>query len=192
MTQFPPAVEPVPKKKRHRFLKFLGIAAGVIIVIAVIASLSGDDEPGASTDGGSNENDSSESTAGIGDEALDGDFTFVVSAVEDGPASIGPEGFAVTPQGKFVLVSLTVTNHGDGPGLFFGDDQYLIDTEGRKASADSEAAIYLDEAQTFIEEINPGNTLTGVVVFDIAADAIPASLELHDSAFSGGVTVTLQ
>jgi hypothetical protein len=37
----------------------------------------------------------------------------------------------------------------------------------------------------------PGNSLTGTVVFDIPVDAVPASLELHDSLFSGGVTVTL-
>jgi hypothetical protein len=29
-------------------------------------------------------------------------------------------------------------------------------------------------------------------VFDVPADAVPASVELHDSAFSGGVTVTLE
>ena len=30
-----------------------------------------------------------------------------------------------------------------------------------------------------------------MVVFDIPVDAVPAALELHDSAFSGGVTVAL-
>ena len=76
-------------------------------------------------------------------------------------------------------------------GSFFGSNQFLIDTEGRKASADDEAAIYLDEAQSLYEPINPGNSLTGTVVFDIPVDAAPASLELHDSLFSGGVTVAL-
>jgi hypothetical protein len=80
-------------------------------------------------------------------------------------------------------VTLTVTKHGDEPGSFFGDDQLLIDTE---------AAIYLPESQSLYEEINPGNTLTGTVVFDIPVDAVPAALELHDSKFSGGVTVDLQ
>jgi hypothetical protein len=132
-----------------------------------------------------------EAGPGIGDEAVDGDFTFVVTSVEDGPPIIGTADFGVEPQGKFVLATLTVTNNGDTAGSFFGSNQYLIDTEGRKASADTDAGIYLDEAQSFYEEINPGNSLTGVVVFDIPVDAVPASLELHDSAFSGGVTVTL-
>ena len=127
----------------------------------------------------------------IGDEAKDGDFTFVVTAVEDGPAIIGDADFGIEPQGKFVFVTMTVTNHSDAPGSLFGDNQYLIDTEGRRASADGEAAIYLDEAQSLYGEINPGNSLSGIVVFDISVDAVPAGVELHDSAFSDGVTVVL-
>ncbi len=46
-------------------------------------------------------------------------------------------------------------------------------------------------SKSFYEPINPGNSLTGTVVFDVPVDAVPASLELHDSAFSGGVTVAL-
>ena len=114
-----------------------------------------------------------------------------MTAVEDGPPIIGTADFGVEPQGKFVLATMTITNNGDSAGSFFGSNQYLIDTEGRKASADDEAAIYLDEAQSLYEPINPGNSTTGIVVFDIPVDAVPASLELHDSAFSGGVTVAL-
>jgi Domain of unknown function (DUF4352) len=62
----------------------------------------------------------------------------------------------------------------------------VIDTAGRKASADDETAIYLDDAQSLHEEINPGSSLRGIVVFDVPVDAVPATIELHDSAFSGG------
>jgi hypothetical protein len=33
--------------------------------------------------------------------------------------------------------------------------------------------------------------LTGIVVFDVPKNAKPTKLELHDSAFSGGVDVIL-
>src|SRR5918995_198878 len=39
--------------------------------------------------------------------------------------------------------------------------------------------------------IEPGESLTGVLVFDIPADATPAGLELHGSAASAGVAVAL-
>jgi hypothetical protein len=58
--------------------------------------------------------------------------------------------------------------------------------------ADTSAAIYLDEeSNAFLEEINPGNSVNGVILFDIPKDAQIVKLELHDSAFSGGVTVNV-
>ena len=128
---------------------------------------------------------------GLGQEATDGDLTFVVTAVEDGPPIIGPPDSGTEAQGKFVLVTMTVTNHGDSPRSLVGDNQFLIDTEGQKASANTEAAVHLSNASSLFEEINPGKTVTGVVVFDISADATPAGVELHDSALSDGVTVAV-
>jgi Domain of unknown function (DUF4352)/Protein of unknown function (DUF2510) len=179
---------------------------GVVIVVGAFEDLGEDvsgtgtsaEEPAASEDPAPQDvepvpQEVEQEPPRIGEEARDGDFTFVVTAVEDGPPIIGTDEFGTEPQGKFVFVTMRVTNHGDSPGSFLGDNQYLIDTEGRKAGADTEAAFYLSEdAQSLYEEINPGNSLTGIVVFDIPADATPASLELHDSAFSRGVTVTLE
>jgi hypothetical protein len=59
---------------------------------------------------------------GIGDYAVDGDFTFVVTAIEDGPPIIQTADFGVEPQGKFVLVIMTVTNNGDSAGSFHGSN----------------------------------------------------------------------
>ena len=205
----PPAETPA---RKPWYLRWWALALGALVVLIVlVAALGGGDDPTATTtDEPTTETTPEPAPAepteeapapepepepeagpGLGDEAVDGDFTFVVTSVEDGPPVIGDADFGVEPQGRFVLVTMTITNNGDSPGSFFGDNQYLIDTEGRKAGADDEAAIYLDEAQSLYEEINPGNSLTGTVVFDIPADAVPAALELHDSAFSGGVTVTL-
>lgn len=88
--------------------------------------------------------------------------------------------------------SRCVKNIGDEAQLFDGSSQNLLDTKGRTHSADSEAAIYLDESNSFLNEINPGNKVDGVVVFDIPKDATPATLELHDSMFSGGVQVAVK
>ena len=58
-------------------------------------------------------------------------------------------------------------------------------------SADSEASIYDGSSEVLWEEINPGNSVKGKVYFDIPKGAKLTSLELHDSMFSGGVTVDL-
>ena len=99
--------------------------------------------------------------------------------------------FGVEAQGQYCLVSVQVENIGEEAQSFFGSNQYLYDEEGRQFSADDEAAIYLENSQSLYEEINPGNSVQGTVVFDIPKNATPARIELHDSAFSGGVTVDL-
>lgn len=128
---------------------------------------------------------------GIGEVAADGKFEFIVTEVETGVEQVGSEFLNSTPQGQYVLVHLEVTNVGDQAQYLSDSDQYLFDTEGRKHSADTSAGIYIDDNKMFLNEINPGNTLGGILVFDIPGDAIPASVELHDSMFSGGVSVDL-
>jgi hypothetical protein len=48
-----------------------------------------------------------------------------------------------------------------------------------------------DDAQTFLNDINPGNAVDGTFVFDVAKGTKIAQLELHDSPFSGGVKVNV-
>lgn len=133
-----------------------------------------------------------EEPARMGEAAVDGDFLFVVTAVEDGPAMIGDSDLGTQPQGKFVFVTMTATNQGDTPSSLPGESQYLLDAQGRKATADTDAAAYLPkEAQRLFETIEPGETVTGIVVFDIPADATPAGLKLHHTPSSSGVAVAL-
>ena len=40
-------------------------------------------------------------------------------------------------------------------------------------------------------DINPGNSINATASFDIPAGTPPGTIELHDSAFSGGVEVQL-
>lgn len=131
-------------------------------------------------------------TARIGSPVRDGKFEFLVSGVDCGRDRLGEAYLNTTAQGQFCLVSMRITNIGDEPQTMFSDNQKLFDAAGREYAADTEAAFYLDEAsQTLWEEINPGNTVKGVVVFDVPKKTTPTRLRLHDSAFSGGVVIEL-
>lgn len=130
-------------------------------------------------------------TAGIGTPVRDGKFEFTVTGLETGVAQVGNEFLNEKAQGQFVLVHITVTNIGDQAQIFLDSNNTLVDTAGREHSANSSAGIYLEDNDVWLNEINPGNSVTGTVVFDIPADAVPASLQLRDSMFSGGVTVSL-
>lgn len=85
-----------------------------------------------------------------------------------------------------------MANIGDDAATFSDNDQKLINSTQQKFSTDTEAAIYLDDSNSFLEQINPGNSVSGKIVFDIPKSAKPETLELHDDRlFSGGVSVSL-
>jgi hypothetical protein len=82
---------------------------------------------------------------------------------------------------------MTVTNIGDQPQTFFAGNQKLwIGTS--EYSADTMAAVWNSAANV---EINPGNSVDFVVSFDVPDNPQLrlSRIELHDSAFSGGVQV---
>ena len=149
---------------------------------------------GAATDDASTDaaDEQPETTAaGVGDAVRDGKFQFTVTKVKTGVKHIGDEYLGTKAQGQFVLVYVTVENVGDEAQYFDGSSQTLVDGEGREHSADSGAAIYLKDSESFLNEINPGNKVKATVVFDIPKGAVPAAIQLHDSMFSGGVEVSL-
>ena len=129
---------------------------------------------------------------GIGQPAADGKFNFVVNGIDCNTTEIGDQYFGTTAQGTFCIVDLSISNIGNEPQSFFGDNAKLYNAEKQEFSADTEAAIYLEDSASLYEEINPGNTLNSKVVFDVPVGTTPTAIELHDSAFSGGVTVNLQ
>lgn len=94
-------------------------------------------------------------------------------------------------QGQFCLVTMTVKNIGDESQLFDAGSQKGITNTGATVDADGTASMYANEdAQTFLNEINPGNSIEDVVVvYDIAKDQELTALELHDSMFSDGILV---
>jgi hypothetical protein len=123
--------------------------------------------------------------AGPGDPVQVGFFTFTVTAIEDGQTSFGGPPAIRVPRGQFVLVYFTVHNDVLSPRPFAVEYQ-LFDGEGRKYEGH-----IADRGDLFQVDINPGDTVAGVLVFDIASDAEPLSIELHASPYSGGVTVLL-
>jgi len=206
----PPFGQPAPqgpvKKPLWKKTWFRVVAA--LFVIAVIGSALGggkDDDATstAATSGGAEgvvdapapaEEAAPQAPAnpGIGQPAADGDFSFVVKGVDCSQTKLGDQYMNKKAQGQFCIVSVDVSNIGDSAQSFFGDNATLFNANKQKFSADTEASIYLDDSSSIYEEINPGNTLSSKVVFDVPAGTTPTAIELHDSAFSGGVTVALQ
>lgn len=131
---------------------------------------------------------------GIGVPVQDGKFTFTVEEFTCGATEVGSNEFLTEQaQGQFCIATVNVTNSGDAAQTMFAENQYLYNQEGQKFSADGQATFYANTDASgnslLLEEINPGNALRGVVVFDVPLGFLPGHLELHDSVLSGGAEV---
>lgn len=196
------AMRPWYKKKRF----IIPLLLVVIIMIAqlgkggsTLATTAADtsanssvaDAPAASSDQADAPAPAGDTTAKVGQKVRDGQFEFTVTKVQKGVKSVGDQYVNQKAQGQYVLVSVTVSNIGDKAQMLSDSSQKARDAKGREFSTDTAAAIYMKNNQVFLNEINPGNSVKGTLVFDMPKGTEPASLELHDSPFSDGVTVKL-
>jgi hypothetical protein len=161
-------------------------AVGLIIIIAVIATVgthgtsSGGSSGGAQASGGQ-----TPAVAKIGAPVRDGKFQFTVTSVSHAKHAGGLLG--VTAQGRFTILHVTVKNIGGQSQTLDASNQYVYDASGKRFSANSQAS-----SQSFLlTDINPGNEVTGTIAFDLPKGDHAVKAGLHDSAVSGGVTVTL-
>ncbi|MET3803304.1 hypothetical protein ABIB25_000288 [Nakamurella sp. UYEF19] len=171
---------------RHTVV-LVALVAIVFVAMITIATLAGKSASDARTAGTTT---STGVEAYIGTAVRDGKFEFTVMAVDAGVSGVGTAPLDATAKGQFVTVHLTVKNIGTGAQTFDQGSQTIIDQQGRESSSDPKAGLSVDPTN-FIAVIKPGVSHTGVVVFDIAKNAVATRMQLHDVAFSGGVTVRL-
>lgn len=195
-----------PLKDRQKNLKVAVIITAVVFGLSfiggIISALVGGvttttvvttSTPNQTTTSQTTNNEQVATAAGIGQPARDGKFEFTVKGVSCGQTSLGGEFLTETAQGQFCQLTVSVKNIGNEPQTLFVDNQYLLNATGQKFSADSAATLVANpSSDTWIGEINPGNSIEGIMVFDIPKDQVPTVAELHDSAFSDGVKVSLQ
>jgi uncharacterized protein DUF4352 len=212
-----PMAGPPPPAKRGNAKLIIGIVGGLLGLCCVggtiAAVASGDDKPdvvvedaaapaaGPDLAGTKTPPGTKKATAkaappktgpGFGDPVRDGKFEFVVSKVDCSKSKVGSQYLNKKAQGKFCQVSLTVKNIGKEAQFFDGSSQKAMDAKGTEFSNDGAAELYANEDNaTFLNEINPGNSAKGRLIFDVPKSVKLTALELHDSPFSGGIEVSL-
>lgn len=131
---------------------------------------------------------------GLNTAARDGNFEFVVTGVQTTVDQAGDNAFIDTrPKGQYAIVAMTVTNVGTTAQPFSPFAQRLVDTRGSEYENNTRAQIAIGGADVAAwNSVAPGTTLSARIVYDIPLDAVPASIELHDSMMSAGVTVSLR
>jgi serine/threonine-protein kinase len=119
----------------------------------------------------------------------DGKFEFVVTNTDFGVSRVGFQ----SARGSFVIVTVAIHNISDQPKRFLPFGQRLIDTQGRQINHDPAATMWQTTQQRhdYSFDLRPGQSATTQLVFDVAPDATPSHLELHDFPLSQGVAVRL-
>lgn len=190
------------KKSWFRRHKILTVILALVVLGGIVSAAGGGGKTNTNTSGSGNDaKPASEAKpenkpvmAKIGETVNDGKFSFTVASVECGKSTVGTNEYLTKQaQGQFCLVTTTIKNIGTEAQTFDSSSQFLYDAANAKFSADGTASLYANpQGSTFLNMINPGNEVKGILVFDLPKDKVPTSAELHDSAFSGGVKVTLQ
>lgn len=128
---------------------------------------------------------------GLGDPVQDGKFEFVVRELTCGLDKLEWTLFSRQADGQFCIADVSVTNMHDDRAVLPGAGQYVYTTDDVRVRSSSEANFVANHGQLDVWLIGGGDSLTVKLVFDIPADATIATIELHDSLLSGGVTVTV-
>ena len=182
------ASRPFYKKKRFILLAVIALIA----IIAVATSGGSGDGGSSSSDGGGSSSDGSAKSAGLNEAVRDGKFEFTVSGVDCSKTTLGTGPISTQANGVFCLVNVHVQNIGGEAQTLDSTSQVAYDAQGSKYSSDIEAAFYLDAAgSALFNQLNPGTSVDGTLVYDVPAGTTLTKLELHDSAVSGGVTVNV-
>lgn len=202
----PPAPPQPPPKKTNDTRVLLAVAGCIVALVIIALATGGNDDDNTTPSAASTSTVASRTAvtpphetaprapeappAGLNQEVRDGKFAFVVTAIGTSPVAGDPSNQFMTEeaQGIFVNVRMTVTNIGNEPQTFFADNQKLI-IGTYEYSPNTMAAVWSKSTSV---EINPGNSVDVVVSFDVPNNpggVRVSAIELHDSAFSGGVTV---
>ncbi|MCA1691297.1 MAG: DUF4352 domain-containing protein [Actinobacteria bacterium] len=131
----------------------------------------------------------------VGQEVRDENLGFVVSAFGCGPTEIPtPNGVRIA-QGRFCLLTVTVSNFGRSPVPFLGPAQALLDGQNRTYGPDERATqahpvnAGRDPTSALI---NPSNELQAVLVFDVPPEVEPQLANLRANPGGPGALVRLR
>jgi len=126
----------------------------------------------------------------IGQRAVDGNITFVVTSVTRSKTVANPSlpFMQTTAKGTFLTAELTITNNGNQLQEFIASYQRLKINDAVYVP-DPAAAVW---TLTFETMVGPGTTVTATLSFDVPTDTpVGGILELHRSSNSPGANVEL-
>lgn len=186
-----------PRKPLWMKLAPFGVIVLVALVIALPKIIDGSGSSPDTTIDALSGNPRPQPPAGFGtmnQEVLDGSLSFTVTSIDCGATQVTGGPSTRTAQGKFCVLALTLRNTGRTPVTFQGRAQMLQDTQQRTFGPDTAAtAAHPANAgrDMLAPVVNPGNELSGVLVFDVPADVTLVGVSLRSGPTGRGAFVRL-
>ena len=168
-----------------------GLVALVVVVAVLAAVFSGGgtdtadspvEEPGAKQPKAEQPKGAEQEgpSAGMGEPLNVGDVSWTVTNAQQATELTSPLG--ESKQGNFVIVDFDFTNNAGEAVTLDSASLALLDGEGRTSEVDTDNSMYVDpERDVFLQQVNPGVTRQGQVIFSVAPDASDFTLELGDT-----------
>lgn len=186
-------VESKPKKSWYK--RWWAITLFIFLGLIILGSLFGGNNSTStsnSQESAINTNQQEAKTYSLGDEVQAGDFKWKITksstAKQIGSGS-GDYFFGEKADGIFIILDVEITNTGRDANYLTDSFLKLVDDQGREFSPNSAAALYLKPSGSALlfEQINPGITKKGKIVFDVPEGLkvanIRISSNLLDSSF---------
>lgn len=169
----------------------------VIILIVIISSSSGNKNKGTSTDttqGSNNKTTQTESIGKIGEAVNANDLSFTVTDISKAK-SLGNSYSKKEAQGTFNVITLTIKNTGKETVTIDSSMLKVTDSQGRKFdySIEGQTAKGLAQGKVdlFLQQVQPGLSVTGDIVFDLPDDASDLKLIVKGSMFGTEKEISL-
>jgi len=106
-------------------------------------------------------------TYSLNEKIILDNFEYTFTNVQES-SKVGNEYLGDDASGVFVIIDVEVKNIGNEAD-YINNEIYILDNQGREFEQDDDAWIYLDDNFIF-EELNPGLTKKGQIIFDIPKD----------------------
>jgi hypothetical protein len=117
-----------------------------------------------------------------------GDFTWKFTDSRTAAFIGSNEYFRKEANGEYIIVDVEVTNTGNKAQILSDSYVKLVDGQGREYSADSTASMYLGNQQSlFFEQINPGVSKRGALVFDVPKGLDVAKVRISNNLLESSV-----
>lgn len=169
----------------------------VIILIVIISSSSGNKNKGTSTatsQGSNNKTTQTESIGKIGEAVTANDLSFTVTDISKAK-SLGSSYSKKEAQGTFNVITLTIKNTGKETITIDSSMLKVTDSQGRKFdySIEGQTAKGLAQGKVdlFLQQVQPGLSVTGDIVFDLPDDATDLKLIVKGSMFGTEKQISL-